>query len=251
MSNIAIVVVGYNRDNSLSRILTSLSNANYNNFDVPLVISIDKSDNYKVRDIADKFILRHGDKIVNIQPNRLGLRNHIITCGNLSLKYGAIIVLEDDIYVSPNFYSYAKESINKYKNDENIAGISLYSHLWNVNCSRPFIPADDGKDAYFMQRAQSWGQVWTDTMWKGFLEWYGNNSGEIKYENDIPENVTRWPDSSWLKYYIRYIVKTNRYFVYPRVSLTTNFVDKGQHHLNHKLSGAVNVRIKKIINSYI
>jgi hypothetical protein len=28
---------------------------------------------------------------------------------------------------------------------------------------------------------------------------------------------------------MRYTVKTNRYFVYPRVSLTTNFVDKGQH----------------------
>ena len=61
------------------------------------------------------------------------------------------------------------------------------------------------------------------------MEWYGNNSGEIVYENDLPENVTLWPASSWLKYYIRYIVKTNRYFVYPRVSLTTNFGDKGQH----------------------
>ena len=171
----------------------------------------------------------HGDKIVNIQPNRLGLRKHIISCGNLSLKYGSIIVLEDDLYVSPNFYTYAKESINKYRNDDNIAGISLYSYLWNVNCSRPFIPADDGNDAYFMQFAQSWGQVWTDTMWKGFIEWYGNNCGEIKYDNELPENVTLWPTSSWLKYYIRYIVKTNRYFVYPRVSLTTNFGDKGFH----------------------
>lgn len=229
LSNIAIVVVGYNRDKSLSRLLNSLSKAYYDNKDIPLIISLDKSDNPNVVDVANNFDWQYGDKIVNIHANRLGLRNHIIHCGNLSIKYGSIILLEDDLYVSQSYFIYAKEAINKYKSNGKIAGISLYNHLWNVNCSRPFFPADDGTDAYFIQFAQSWGQVWTDTMWKGFYEWYVVNQGDIYDEPDMPKNVTAWPESSWLKYYIRYLVKTNKYFIYPRVSLTTNFGDKGQH----------------------
>lgn len=232
MANIAIVVVGYNRDISLSRLLNSLSKAHYDNKDIPLIISIDKSDNSKVVDVANKYNWGYGNKIVNIETTKLGLRNHIIKCGNLALKYGSVIVLEDDLYVSCGYYIYAKEAINKYKSNSQIAGISLYAYSLNEYCSRPFIPVDDGTDAYFLQIAQSWGQVWTDTMWKGFYEWYVVNQDKIYDEPDMPKNVTEWPDSSWKKYYIRYLVKTNKYFVYPRISLTTNFGDKGQHNIN-------------------
>lgn len=236
MPNIAIVVVGYNRDKSLSRLLNSLSKAYYDNNDIPLIISIDKSDNPKVLEVANKYNWGYGNKIVNIEPTKLGLKNHIIKCGNLTLKYGSVIVLEDDIYVSNGYYIYAKEAINKYKSNAQIAGISLYAYSINENTSRPFIPVNDGTDAYFLQIAQSWGQVWTDTMWKGFYEWYVVNQDKIYDEPDMPINVTEWPDSSWKKYYIRYLVKTKKYFVYPRISLTTNFGDKGHHNPNASTS---------------
>ncbi|MCR5356790.1 MAG: hypothetical protein K6E63_05225, partial [Lachnospiraceae bacterium] len=32
-----------------------------------------------------------------------------------------------------------------------------------------------------------------------------------------------------LKYYIKYLVNTDKYFLYPRVSFTTNFGDEGEH----------------------
>ncbi|MFZ5570354.1 MAG: glycosyltransferase family 2 protein [Thermodesulfobacteriota bacterium] len=229
MSSIAVVAVGYNRDKSLLRLLKSLSTADYDNEKVPLIISLDKSDNQRVVDIANDYHWPFGEKIIKIQAERIGLRNHIIACGNLSFEYGSVAVLEDDLIVSPSFYLYAKNAICKYATVDQIAGISLYSHLWNVNCSRPFIPADDGTDAYFLQFAQSWGQVWSETMWQGFVEWYKTNSGKIYPEPDLPERVTSWPDTSWLKYFNRYIVKTNRYFVYPKISLTTNFGDRGEH----------------------
>ena len=229
MSDIAIVVVGYNREMSLSRLLNSLLNAYYDHDNVPLVISIDKSNNPKVADIANAYNWPFGKKIVSFQLKNLGLRDHIIKCGNLSMEYGSVIVLEDDLLVSPSFYIYSKEAIHKYESNDKIAGISLYSHLWNTNCSRPFTPADDGTDAYFLQFAQSWGQVWTAKMWKSFIDWYKKNSGPMVQEQDMPERVTSWPDTSWLKYYIRYIVKTNRFFLYPKISFSTNFGDTGQH----------------------
>ena len=54
MENIGIVVVGYNRTESLNRILGSLARGVYKN-SVDLIISIDKSDNQQVIKIAQNY----------------------------------------------------------------------------------------------------------------------------------------------------------------------------------------------------
>ncbi|NMD70181.1 hypothetical protein HHO41_07745 [Bacillus sp. DNRA2] len=98
MKNIAIVVVAYNRVNSLSRLLTSLKRANYFGLHTPLIISIDKSQNKDVAICANNFEWPFGEKHVIEHPNRLGLRNHVLFCGNLSRDYDAVVVLEDDCF---------------------------------------------------------------------------------------------------------------------------------------------------------
>ena len=45
----------------------------------------------------------------------------------------------------------------------------------------------------------------------------------------IPANVAAWSESSWLKYHIAYLIEKDMYFLYPRVSLTTNFMSEGEH----------------------
>ncbi|NMD72859.1 hypothetical protein HHO41_21825 [Bacillus sp. DNRA2] len=135
----------------------------------------------------------------------------------------------DDLFVSPNFYNYVLQTVEKYDKYDSIAGISLYTHLWNVGVSRPFIPQYNGFDVYFLQYAQSWGQVWTKRMWNQFYNWYITNKNNWKGDVELPNNIQTWPDSSWLKYFISYVTNTNRYFVYPYFSLTTNFTDVGTH----------------------
>ena len=48
-------------------------------------------------------------------------------------------------------------------------------------------------------------------------------------ENILPKYITQWNTQSWLKYFMRYIVETNKYFVYPYFSLTTNVSEVGEH----------------------
>lgn len=230
MKSIAIVVIAYNRVHSLSRLLLSLKAANYYGHDVPLIISIDYSENKEVSQYANSFQWPYGEKKIILHPKRLGLRKHVISCGNLTKDYDAVIALEDDIFVSKDFFKYAKQAVEKYDSCDEIAGISLYTHLWNVGADRPFIPQNNGFDAYFLQYAQSWGQVWTKRMWSQFYSWYLECGDEWNKDVILPNNILNWPDSSWLKYYISYITKTNRFFVYPYVSLTTNFTDAGTHH---------------------
>jgi hypothetical protein len=49
-------------------------------------------------------------------------------------------------------------------------------------------------------------------------------------DNNVPEYIRNWPISSWKKHFIRYMISTNKYTVFPRLSLSTNTGSDGQHH---------------------
>lgn len=227
MSNIAIVVITYNRLDSLKRLIYSLTQANYDD-QVDLIVSIDRSDIFEqMYDYASKIIWMHGKIEIKIAEKRLGLKKHVMQCGELLNQYEHIVVLEDDLYVSPGFYQYTKEMISKYANNENIAGISLYNYPRNQYANLPFTPQLDQYDVYFMKIASSWGQVWSRQKWAKFLEWYHVNPSID--ELHIPKHIKLWGDKSWLKYHHAYCAAENKYFVYPRMALSTNFSEPGEH----------------------
>lgn len=228
---IGIITVGYNRVDSISRLLNRLNDCDYPHGDVPLVISLDNCGKTDVLDFAEAYRWRHGKKTVIHQPQRLGLKRHILKCGSYIEAYGwdAAIVLEDDVYTAACFYEYARQAVIAYRDDDRIAGISLYALTQNQTVQYPFSPALSQYDAYFMQYAQSLGQVWMRRQWKAFVSWYSENSETFTECGGVPFNVCRWPETSWLKYHIRYCVENDKYFVYPYNSLTTNFGDVGSH----------------------
>lgn len=225
----AIVVAAYSRPLSLSRLFSMLLAAKYPaHVRVPLIISIDGGGDGEVVRIANEFDWPYGEKEVIAHSKNLGLREHILSCGDLTERYGAIVMLEDDLGVSKFYYEYTLQALKHFSGDVNIAGLSLYKHLINVNCGSRYDPLDNGLGYFYMQFAQSWGQIWTHDQWAGFRNWYHVESNRTK-ELDIPEFVENWPESSWLKHYTRYLVDEKKYFVYPMRSLSTNFSDSGTH----------------------
>ena len=224
----AIIIIGYKRRDSIERLLRSLERANYDGDTVDLVFSIDNSGTRIVEECAEEYEWKHGKKIIRTFPQRQGLRNHILSCGNYFSEYDWLIVLEDDLIVSPNFYQYAKQTVEFYQNDDRIAGISLYSHKRNALANRVFVPQDSRYDVFFQQYAQSWGQVWMKDAWQKFMNWYSEHENESLESDNFPQRISNW-SSSWLKYHIKYCVETNRYFVYPYRSLSTCFADIGEH----------------------
>ncbi len=230
MRPIAIIVVGYNRPDALGRLLKSLEKAEYGEDNIPLIISIDHSGTDEVVKLAESFQWQWGEKRVLCHEKRLGLRNHILSCGDLSRQYGAVMLLEDDLYVAPHFYAYAMRTLKKYGEDEHIAGISLYTErsIWERGMPLPFMPFPDGYDIFFYQWAQSWGQVWNNRMWEGFRAWYAGHQ-EMPQGLDMPQSFYHWPESSWAKFFQAYLVDSGKYFVYSRESYTTNFGDAGVH----------------------
>lgn len=227
---IPIVLIAYNRPDALSRLLGSVAGAYYGDEkDIPLIISVDGGDNEEVLRIADGFEWKYGTKKVIRHEENLGLKRHVLECGDHALEYGSVMMLEDDLVVSEGFYGYALQALSFASGKEKTGGISLYNHLLNVHVREPFYAVDDGYDNYYMQFASSWGQVYSKEMWEGFRKWLAENDGKDLASADMPENVSSWSDRSWLKYNIRYLIEKDLYFLYPRISLTTNFMEEGAH----------------------
>lgn len=205
----------------------------YPDVPIPLCICIDyqeSNENREVYEIAANFNWPHGDVEVILQEENLGLKKHVITCGDLTKKYGSIIMLEDDLFLSPDFYFYATSALLYYEREDSIAGISLYNHKLNFLNRQKFEPVNDGNDVYFLQIASSWGQAWTPSQWEGFRNWLLKHP-TIPTDASLPGYIKSWPDKSWLKHYIWYLVDTKKYFVYPRFSLSTNFGDQGENNI--------------------
>ena len=240
---IAVIAVAYNRTESLARLLESLERASYL-VPVTLIISIDKSNTDAVERMADGYHWPHGEKRVTKHEKNLGLRVHMLSLGGYFDEFDALIVLEDDVTVVPSFYYYAQACVEKYYDDDRIAGVSLYSFSSNSQTSLPFMPVKTQWDVYFMNCAQSWGEVWMKKQWLAFKEWYDSNlqftdvqctidksSPTDGFSSDrLPRCLSQWPESSWLKYHTRYCIEEDKFFVYPYFSLSTNNADAGVNH---------------------
>lgn len=225
--DIAIIAIAYNRPQGLFRLLNSLNAAHYPDKDVTLIISIDKSDTDTVERAADAFVWNHGTKRVKKHNENLGLHKHIMSQGEELDRYDAIIVLEDDIVVSPAFYTFASQCVEKYHDNDDIAGISLYSFPVNSLNELPFSPAKDGHDVFMMNIAQSWGEVWMRRQWREFYAWYEQNK-DFGPSDAVPHMLFTWT-RSWLKYHTRFCIENNRYFIYPYYSFSTNYGEAGTH----------------------
>lgn len=227
MSKPAIVIIAYNRDQSLKRLLKSLALGIYPSEKVTLHISIDASDNPKVKELADGFEWKFGEKIIDLKSENLGLLKHVLSCGQLTEKYESVIVLEDDLVVAPGFYQYAQKANEFYAVDDKIAGISLFTYPVEENNFYPFQPIRDESDVHFIQVASSWGQSWSRDQWSKFTTWLEEN--ENQKESLLPDYILNWGSNSWKKLFINYLIDSDRYFVFPTTSYSNNFEDEGTH----------------------
>jgi len=231
----AVVVVAYNRVAPLQRLLHSLSQARYpESAAIPLVISIDFSGSQDVKQVAEGFEWAHGPKRVVAHEARLGLRAHVLKCGDLSEEYGAIILLEDDLTVSPAYYDFTLQALEAYAQEPGVSGISLYRNGTNPEFKKKkfemvFSPVHDGFDNYFVQHVATWGQCWTSLQWREFRKWLALRPENAPADNSLlPPSIRSWSDSSsWAKLFQLYMIESGTYFVFPRIALSTNWGEAG------------------------
>lgn len=227
----AIAILAFNRPLALKRLLDSIRAAEYPESTI-LVISLEYGAAPAVVDMARSFRCDRLNVRVISQDNKLGLRRHVLACGELVEEYGSIIVLEDDLIIDRYFYTYAMSALLFYDDDEGVAGISLYSYEYNEFAGLPFKPMANGFDTYPMQIPCSWGQCWSRKQWRQFKSWYsGKTQSDLDSIDRLPMSVKTWPESSWKKYFHGYMIESGTYFVYPYMSFSTNCSDNGGTHI--------------------
>lgn len=229
----AIVVVAYNRPHALLRLLNSLATVQGAD-NVPLVISIDQGGAQfePVLAVARQFAWPFGEKQIRAQERPLGLVDHVFACGDLVDEFGAIILLEDDLVVSPMMYRYATRALAFYADEPRIAGISLNALWFHGITHEPFMPYLDDGDVFFMQVAWFQGQAYTQKQWTAFREWRKTAVPHIQPTDRMHELFQTFSATDWFPLKTKYLVDTNRFYVFPRESLTTNYGDSGTHVLN-------------------
>jgi hypothetical protein len=231
----AIAIPAFSRVAPLERLLASLVAADVP-AGTPLVIAVDraatashKPGNDAVRDFLGRFRWPHGPQEIITHAEHLGLVENVFFCGGQAERFGAVILLEDDLVVSRRSIDYAQQALAFYGNEPRLAGVSL-NHLWfNGFTHQPFIPLLDDGDVYFLQLSTPQGQAYTADQWAGFAAWLATNGRRVTAADGVHELFATFPADDWLHVKAKYLAASGKYYVYPRESLTTNFGESGTH----------------------
>lgn len=196
------------------------------------MISIEGEAPHETVEVAERFRDSTSKFEVEIvrRTRRLGLRDHILTLGDLSHDHDSVLLLEDDLTIDPYAYEFAKANMSAYWDVSDIAGHALYAPRINEYAWLPFEALENGYDTYFMQVPCSWGQLWTANQWSRFREWLERDDmPDLREDVRLPPSLRKWPDSSWKKRFAHFMASKNLWFTYPYRSFSTNHGESGSH----------------------
>lgn len=160
-----VAFFAYNRPDHTQRALKALSKCSRIE-ECEFYFFADGSRNDSTHSVVDatRKVLREWATVFNAniieQPNNLGLAKSIVTgVSKLCTQYGRVVVVEDDLVVSPDFLHYMIESLDRYEADEQvmqIAGFTLSP------------PADLATDTFMLPVTSTWGWATWQRAWQHF-----------------------------------------------------------------------------------
>jgi hypothetical protein len=113
----------------------------------------------KVRALINKV---EGFKSVKVfeRKENAGLANSVIEGVTKLIKdYDQVIVLEDDLIISPHTLRYFNDALNRYRDEEKVMHIGAYMYP---------LKAEDLPQSFFYRAATSWGWATWGRAWKNF-----------------------------------------------------------------------------------
>ena len=233
-SDFATVVVAYNRVDALKKLLRSVLIARESSgHNGHLIVSVDGGTPDVVKAAGD--ILGDTGEII-ARDSKLGLREHVLACGDLTERYENVLVLEDDLLVSPIVYDVIDQVLPVVRQQPDVAAFSLYSFHYNEYAQLPLLHPDYDSDIFYARTGSSWGQVWWREKWQDFRQWLEHDFDESKCYR-VPASVRAWPATSWKRLYNFYLSDRGHYSAVLRYSLTLNAGTEGTHHINGPAKG--------------
>lgn len=236
---IPIALFVYNRVDHVRETVAALQLNDLN--DIGLYVFSDgprEGDDLAVARVREFVETISGFEFVNVkksEENR-GLANSIISGVTEVLKHHeSIIVLEDDLIVSPYFTDYMRSGLATYRNDSRVMSIAGYGYplgkyLNEYNCN----------DVYFLNLTTSWGWATWRTSWKFFeknpkklkneftradIKRFNLNNSENFWNQVLLNN--RGLINTWAIFWYATVFKQNGLTLFPRISLVNNIGHDG------------------------
>lgn len=177
-----------------------------------------------------------------------GLASSIIDgVTKLCEEFGRVIVLEDDLVVSPHFLDFMNSGLDRYELEEKVMQIAGYMFPLNIQTK---------EDAFFMPLTTSWGWATWKRAWQHFdpnakgYELLLKNS-DLKRSFDIDDKYPYFKmlesqkknkvDSWAIRWYLS-VFMLKGLVLYPKLSLVENFGFDGSG-VNCIASGFTNIPI--------
>lgn len=237
MNDIPAVVFAYNRPRHLERALDCLR-AN----GVPaLYVYVDGLREGEPNSVGDEIrrVIERVDWVepqVVFRPTNLGLSRSIRQgLDSVFANHSAAVVVEDDVWVAPEFYGYARQTLERYADETRVAGVTGVRHPFDLRALAKY-----PWDAFFFPRFSSWG-------WGTWARWWRTVEFDRAKLGELMRNPQVAPDKAGLSYLSRVyldgsltgswdvaatlnMLVRGTHFVYPRWNLVANggFYD-GEH----------------------
>jgi hypothetical protein len=202
--------------------------------------SKNESDISKIKEVRNYIKLIKGFKsveIINSNVNK-GLANSVIDGVTKIIEtYGKVIVLEDDLIVSPNFLNFLNQSLDFYYTNNRIFSISGYT------MNLPSLTTYQ-KDYYLGYRASSWGwgtwiDRWQDVDWKvlDYNSFKWNPIKQLKFMrggSDMPlmlHKQMKGQIDSWAIRWCYHQFRQNQFTIFPSKSkvMSIGFGENATH----------------------
>ncbi len=140
-----------------------------------------------VRHYIDDYASKSNFKNVEIykSPINKGLANSIISGVSMIIeRYGKVIVLEDDLVVSPDFFQFMNTALDYYENEKTIWAISGYT--FPLNAFENYY-----HDVYVSGRGCSWGWATWKDRWVT-VDWDVKDYPHFKFNQKKRHEFASW-----------------------------------------------------------
>ena len=231
MTSIApIIIFTYKRPEHMLQTLMSLSK-NKDFLNSPLFIYCDGARHpdelakiEEVRQLVNDW--PHPNKTVIKRDRNWGLANSVIDgVTTQCATFGKVIVIEDDLVVSPHFLKYMNTALDKYQHDDRVISIHGYSY-----------PINGLPEAFFIKGTSSWGWATWKRGWDLFeadgqkiydelqrkkLMYRFNILGSYPYKRMLNHQIYGLNDSWAIRWYGSALLR-DKLTLHPGISLVSN-----------------------------
>eukprot|EP00177_Eucheuma_denticulatum_P003968 GFKZ01007171.1.p1 GENE.GFKZ01007171.1~~GFKZ01007171.1.p1 ORF type:complete len:455 (+),score=60.27 GFKZ01007171.1:97-1461(+) len=251
-----LIVITMDREDSLKRLLESLTRSNYGEDHVDLDIWIDKAKDKPLHDgvlhACRTTDWKQGTKTIHKRVSNAGLYEQWIYTWNITQETTEFaVILEDDLEVSPSFYQWLRVARAAYAQDPDVGAFTLQRptlrprQIKGVATGPLRIPSEHPIFKYRL--LGTWGFAPQRDTWVEFRKWFEEKkeSGEKPYVNGLvttewykSQEVDGYAPTMWSQWWIKFVDEKGYFTVTANLpdgsTLASNWREAGLHYSSSK-----------------